>query len=177
MAGFISLADAKAQLRVLHDSEDGLIQSLINAASKHVERLTGYVAGQREETFSFDRFARQLELRLRPVVADSIVLAYLDSAGAWQDFADLRVALHNGTTRVLPAIGARWPASACGPGVILVTADVGFVVSDTGEAEDVPDNIKHAVRVCVASWFQDRAEGPVPQAFHDLLDDDRARRV
>ena len=68
MAGFISLADSKAHLRVLHDEEDATIQSLIDAASELIELETGYVAEEREEEFAFDRFDRVLELRKRPVM-------------------------------------------------------------------------------------------------------------
>jgi hypothetical protein len=69
MPGFITLADAKAHLVVLDENDDGLIQDLVDAASKHAEARTGYVAEIREETFLFDRFKRHLELRLRPVDA------------------------------------------------------------------------------------------------------------
>ncbi|MDE8651887.1 head-tail connector protein, partial [Novosphingobium album (ex Liu et al. 2023)] len=177
MAGFISLADAKAQMRVDSSDEDATIQRLIDAASRHVERLSGYVAGQRSETFRFDVFGRQLELRLRPVDLESIEIRYLDASGAEQTFTDFRATEKHGTVRLVPAIGACWPSAACAVGAISVSAQVGFALDEDGAAPDTPDHVLHAVRICVASWFLDREEGPVPQTVIDLLDDDRARRV
>ena len=67
MVGFITLEDAKAHLRLDTSDEDALVQRLIDAASAKIETATGYVAVAREQTFAFDRFERQLELRLRPI--------------------------------------------------------------------------------------------------------------
>lgn len=177
MPGFISLADAKAQLRVTSSSEDALITSFINAASLQVEKRCGFVAGQRDETFTFDRFGRQLELRLRPVDLDTIEVVYLDPNGDEQSFTDIRVLEKDGTVRIVPAIRTCWPTTACTPGAIKVTANVGFEVIDDDGAAAAPENVKHAVRVCVARWYQDREQGPLPNAFFELLDDDRATRV
>jgi uncharacterized phiE125 gp8 family phage protein len=177
MPGFISLADAKAQLVVENDTSDELIQRLINAAGAHIERQVGYVAEQREEIFAFDRFTRQLELRLRPVDPDSIAVTYLDSNGDEQTFTDFRVTVKNGTTRIVPAIGFCWPRSACTPGAVTVTATVGFADSEAEAADDAPETLRHATRVCVCSWFQDREAGPIPEAVCLLLDDERARRA
>jgi uncharacterized phiE125 gp8 family phage protein len=177
MAGFISLADAKEQLRVLHDDEDTRIQRLIDSASKHVELMAGWVAGLREATFAFDRFARQLELRLRPIDIDTIAVTYLDPAGEEQTFTDFRAFEQHGTVRLAPAVGACWPCAADVPAAITVTADAGFDWTAETGAADAPDHVKHAVRVCVSSWFQDSGEGPIPDVVLQLLDDDRARRV
>lgn len=178
MAGFIGLADARAQLRPDGIDDDPLIQSLIDAASAHVERLTGYVAATRVgEAFRFDRFGRQLELRLRPIDPDTIAVSYLDGNGDAKVFADIRVVEKNGTTRILPAIGFCWPEPVCAPGAVTVTATVGFGATDQDGAAAAPDNVKHAVRLLVGSWYDDREAGPVPAAVNGLLEDERARRV
>lgn len=172
MAGFITLEDAKAHLRIDDGEDDTTIQSLIDAASRHVERMTGYVAEQREESFSFDFFGSQLELRLRPIATETIEVSYLDGNGEEQPFTDVRVIEKNGTVRVLPAIGSCWPGAACAGGAVSVTATVGF--ADTAAA---PDTIKHAVRLCVKAWFDGCAEEELPPAVGMLLDDERAQRV
>ncbi|MDE8651877.1 head-tail connector protein [Novosphingobium album (ex Liu et al. 2023)] len=177
MAGFISLADAKAQMRVRHAGEDALIQRLINAASRAAERHSGYVAGERQHTFQFDCFDRELELRLRPVKLDTIEIRYLDQNGQDQAFADFRAIEKHGTTRLLPAIGACWPPTIRAAGAIRVSATVGFEVNDAEGAINAPEHVLHAVRVCVAKWFNDREEGPLPPAFEQLLEDERLRRV
>lgn len=177
MPGFITLEDAKAHLVVLDTKDDALIRRLIDAASKHVESHIGYVALERDETFLFDGFGRHLELRLRPVDATSIAVQYLDGNGDTQTFTDIRKILKNGTTRILPAIGFCWPCVPCAEAVISVTATVGLGADDTAASAIAPDNIKHAVRLCVGSWYRDREVGAVPEWADKLLDDERARRV
>ena len=177
MVGFITLEDAKAHLVVEHDLDDAVIQRLIDAASKVAEARTGYVALTREEQFLFDRFGRQLELRLRPTDAESVAVAYLDGNGDNQPFTDVRVVTKNGTTRIVPAIGSAWPGTVCALGAVTVTANVGLGETEAAIAAATPENIRHAVRLCVGSWFEDREAGPIPDAAADLFDDIRARRV
>lgn len=177
MAGFISLADAKAQMRVTHSAEDALIQRMIDAASRQVQRITGYVAGEREETFRFDSFDRQIELRLRPLDPATIVVSYLDPLGDEQEFTGFVTAEKNGTVRLVPAIGEAWPCTACVPSAVTITASVGFAYTEQDGAAGAPDDVKHAVRLCVASWYADREEGAMPPVALSLLDDERMRRV
>jgi len=177
MTGFITLDDAKEHLVVLDDVDDALIQRLIDAATRLAEARTGYVALQRSESFLFDGFGRQLELRMRPVDVDSLAVTYLDGDGAEQVFTDIRAIEKNGTIRILPAIGFCWPRTACAAGVVTVEATVGLGSTANAITAETPDNIKHAVRLCVGSWYQDREIGPIPDAADELLDDERSRRV
>jgi uncharacterized phiE125 gp8 family phage protein len=177
MAGFISLADAKAHLVVEHDADDALIAGLIDAASAHAEARTGYVAETRTESFVFDRFGRELELRARPINADTIAVSYLDGTGELQPFTDFRAVQKHGTVRLVPAIGSCWPATACTPGAVTITADVGFGATEEAGAPDAPDGLKHAVRLCIGSWYLDREAGQIPAWVNPLLEDVRARRV
>ena len=178
MAGFIGLEDAKAHLVAVPDDDATLVQSLVDAAAAHIERRTGYVAASRaDEAFSFDRFGRQLELRLRPVDPESIAVSYLDGDGTEQVFTDIRVVEINGTTRILPAIGHSWPTPVCAPGAVTVTATVGYAATDADGAPAAPDTLKHATRLLIGSWYQDRESGPVPETVALLLDDERAKRA
>lgn len=175
MAGFITLEDAKAHLRVDGNTDDVSIQALIDAASRRIERMTGFVAVMREETFLFDYFASELELRLRPVQLSTIAVVYLDGTGIERTFSDIRAVEKNGTVRVLPAAGARWPTSVIGIGAVQVTAMVGYPADSV--ASQAPDTIKHAARLCVAAWYDDREDGRLPPAVGMLLDCERAWRV
>lgn len=173
MPGFLSIDDAKEHVVVENDSQDELLQRLINSAGRHIEARSGYVSNEREESFSFDRFSRQLELRLRPVKPDTIVVKYLDGDGEEQTFTDFRVVTKNDTTRIVPAIGHCWPSTPCGLGMVTVTATVGFATPETS----APENLRHAARLMVGIWFRDREDAEIPDAVYDLIDDERARRV
>lgn len=157
MAGFISLADAKAHLRVLHDDEDSTIQSMIDAASELIELESGYVAEEREaEVFAFDRFDRVLELRKRPVDPETIAIEYLDANGDAQSFTDFRTFTKLDTVRIVPAVGHVWPRALCGQGAVTVTATVGFGATDEAGAAEAPETVKHLVRLLVNFWFDNR---------------------
>jgi uncharacterized phiE125 gp8 family phage protein len=152
----IGLADARAQCAVESDEHDAMLAALIVAATAWIEERTGYVAGAREEAFRFDRFERELELRRRPVDLETIAVAYLDGDGGEQPFTDIRAVLKDGTVRVTPAIGSAWPAAACGPSAITLTADVGFADSDEMGAADAPEPLRQAARLLVGHWFANR---------------------
>jgi len=177
MAGFISLTDAKAHLRVEHDADDALIQDLIDAAAVHIERMTGHVAATRTEIIGFDRFTSALELRMRPVNAAAVTIGYLDGNGAAQSFADFRIVTKNGTVRILPAIGSAWPGTACTTSAVTVTAEVGHGATAETGAPSAPETLKQAARLCVGSWYHDREAGAIPEAARILLGDERACRA
>ncbi|NCP11251.1 MAG: hypothetical protein GW859_04725 [Sphingomonadales bacterium] len=169
MAGFISLADAKAHLRVLHDEEDVGIQALIDAASELIELETGYVAVEREaETFAFDRFDRVLELRKRPVDPETIVVGYLDTNGEAQRFTDRRVYVKQDTVRIVPAPGHVWPRALCGQGAVTVSATVGFGATAEAGAAGAPETVKHLIRLLVAYWYDNRGAAESGSVDADL---------
>lgn len=155
MADFIALDDMKMHLRVDDDSEDALIAQLTLAAVKRIERETGYVcAAERTETFRFDAFDDQLRLPLRPVKADSVAISYLDTSGSAQTFADFRLVEMDKITRLVPAVGATWPAPAQTAGAVTVTATVGYPGADLATAPD--DDLRAAAKLIVGHWFANR---------------------
>ncbi|QIG80104.1 head-tail connector protein [Stakelama tenebrarum] len=183
MSGFISLDNAKFQLRLEADdtSQDVYLADLIATAGKRIEKKTGFVCPQRiDEAFVFDGFEKELRLPLRPVDPDSIAIAYIDSSGETSSFADFRVFVRNGYTRIAPAFGKCWPATWCAPAVVTVTADVGFVDEDDAA---IPDDLKHAARLMLGSWYENREEAvfgsarSLPDGAAALLEDERSRRV
>lgn len=154
MTGFITLADAKLQLRELGADEDVQIQKYIDMASRHVESETGYVAPVRsEEPFRFHCFSRELRLPLRPIATASVAIDYLDYDGESQAFTDFRIIERNGFNRIVPAVGKNWPGlSSYLTDTIIVTADVGYAEDDA----DCPEDLKGAVRLLVGHWFLHR---------------------
>lgn len=97
----ISLATAKAHLRVLDDSEDSLISCWITTAREWVEDYSGHMLVQREVSQSFDGFSSYFELFYRPVV-DVDPIAYVDADGADQTLADFAQTTGRYPFRVYP---------------------------------------------------------------------------
>ena len=102
----LPLADAKAHLRVTHDSENDLIASLRDAAVGYVERVSGVALSSGTWRWSVARFTSRIELPMAPVT-DVGNVTYLDAEGAEQTYADAR--LVNGSA--YPAAGGSWPTA------------------------------------------------------------------
>lgn len=63
----LSVEDAKAHLYVDHSDDDEIIEAFIEAATAHVERVTGYVLGLQTWQQDFDDFSSILRLPIGPV--------------------------------------------------------------------------------------------------------------
>lgn len=156
----LTLAEAKAHLRVSHSSDDTIITAHIATAEKVIEAYTGYVGTQREEAMVFDAFADELLLPKYPVDTASVVVTYMDTAGATQtvDASEYRIYERLGRTRISPAIGKSWPAVACIRNAVTVTADVGYAV------DDEPDPTAQSLAVLLVRALYDGFEGDLFKA-------------
>jgi uncharacterized phiE125 gp8 family phage protein len=158
----VTLAEAKAHLRVTSDTEDDTITSLIAAATQYLERDTGQSLLDQQWRAYFDAVPRDgvLELMRSPVRGIVAVTIY-DSAGnpTELDGSEYYVNLVSRPARVRLVDGVTAPMRANG---IEIDFDTGY-----GEAgTDVPDMLKRAVLVLVAHWFEfrgvfDAADQPV----------------
>ena len=79
----VSLEEAKAQLRVMHTSEDTLISRLISAATRHIERIVDLSLTTRTYRLTLDAFSDYIELPRGPVQSVTSV-QYVDADGETQ---------------------------------------------------------------------------------------------
>ena len=159
-AELLSLAGAKAHLRVEGDDEDGDIEALVADVAGLLDGYSG-ILGQAllTQTWaqSFDRFPYRGELRL-PLgpLGDTVTIAYFDAAGAVQAFTGFHaVSDAIGPLIILPD-GASWPATAKRPDAVTVTWTCGHASSD---APNFPPNVIRAVKLLITHWYENR--GPV----------------
>lgn len=162
----ITTAEAKAHLRISHADDDTLIARLIDAAVAHVD-ATGEL-GRAMITQSWAQWVPQspgdVRLAIGPFQSLTSV-KYYDSAGTLQTatLGDYETRLFGDTVIVRPADGAAWPNAQSRADAIKLTYVAGFGAATT----DVPQNVRHALLMIVAHWYETR-ETTTEAALHDV---------
>ena len=152
----LTLAEVKAHLRVTSDAEDALIGNLVKAAQDYLRGPEGRLGrALASETW---------EMRCKPVAryearfpmpdATALVqVSYLDADGAEQiaTLSDFRYYGGHTGTYVEPVVGKSWPTALDREDALRLRLTVGY-----GAASAVPYDIKQALLLLVAHWFENR---------------------
>ncbi|MET3926185.1 head-tail connector protein [Devosia sp. 2618] len=147
----VSLAEAKAFLKVDDEAEDGLIMTLIGAARLHIEGVTGRALLAQSWRVVLDCWpeSRVVKLPVMPFISVTAIAAY-DEAGASHD-VPLAQFLSEPDRLLLPRTVVGTPLLRAQQG-IEIDYEAGF---GTGP-EDVPADIRQALLALVAYWFEHR---------------------
>lgn len=180
----ITLAEAKAQVRVDGDNDDNYITTLVPAARRYVENRTGLVIKRRQFIERHMPVRGAIRLYNGPVVSIDEV-AYPDNNGADQTYSGARYFV--GSPFIFPAIGEMWPypyqSGYYGREPFTVTYTAGLSPEQLGT--DDYANLLHAMKLLVGHWFAnreavvvERAQAlSVPLTVDDLCDQVRALLV
>ena len=148
----VSLVEAKAHLRIAHDSEDELISGLIRAAREEVERATGLALIDQSWRLTLDAWPRTgLVLLERAPVRTLLSVTVFDGDGGASVLPPESFEL-DAISRPARLYLAMRPAPATALNGIEIDFTAGF-----GEAgTDVPDLLKRAMLILVAHWYEFR---------------------
>lgn len=157
----IDLTDAKAHLRIDHADEDTEIGNLITLARRKVEhdamrQLVTATWTMYRDTFHTRHFqdTRQIIELTKPPVQRVASLEYYDPDGVLQTFSSANYYVDAISTpgRIILKNGQAWPSIESGrPNAVIITFDAGY-----GDAADVPEEAKHAIRLLVGHWYENR---------------------
>lgn len=149
----ITLAEAKAHLRVTVSSEDALITALITAARTTCEERLRRTLIDTDWQLTLDAFPCALPLRMPRVIAVESV-EYVDSAGAPQTLAgsEYQVDGESEPGWIVPAYGKAWPATREQANAVTVTYSCGYGVA----ASDVPGPIKQWILLQIGALYANR---------------------
>jgi uncharacterized phiE125 gp8 family phage protein len=170
----LSLADARAYLRVDTTAEDELIGNLIVAARRHVEDATGKRLVTQSWRLVLDNWppANTVHLPVRPVRSIAAArLREIDGTEVPLDITGWTVDASN-RLRTDAYLAVRRPFAG-----IEIDIEAGF-----GARDDVPEEIVQAIRLLVAHWFENRtgadmARNGLPLAAAALIAGERQVRL
>lgn len=158
----VSVAEAKAHLRIDVDNEDTLLEGYLLVAREQCElmarrALVTQTLQLRLECWPYDD---RIELP-RPPLQSVTSVAYTDSDGnaGTMPSGDYIVDAASEPGRIILGYGKSWPSATLQPGPsIVITYVAGY-----GDAEDVPQRYKHAIELMAGHFFENREEVVVLQ--------------
>lgn len=152
----VTLAEARAHLKVDGNEEDPYIESLIAAARESCEVFQGRAYVEQTITLKLDEFPCNGRIEIpRPPLISIESLTYVDGLGDPQELdedEDFYVddSSENCPTVLLPAYGKSWPSIRSEPGAITIVYKAGY------GAGAVPKSTKQAILFLVGHWFENR---------------------
>jgi uncharacterized phiE125 gp8 family phage protein len=148
-----TLAEAKAFLRVEHDDDDAIIASLIAAARGQVEALTRRALLTQSWRFVLDRWPADGRLSLRMAPLRSVTAARVYDYAGNASAIDLERFVVDTAANVIASPCWALPVPGRSTAGIELDVQLGYGAL----AGDVPDPLRHAIRMLVAHWYENRA--------------------
>lgn len=148
----LSLAEAKAFLRIDHSDEDGLIASLIAAARARIESETRCAMIAQTWCFIRDSWPDdgRIALKRGPVLSIEAVRVFNMDGVATPLDSESFVLDRAANTIASPV----WALPS--PGRPIAGIEIEAVLGFGAGEPDVPDSLRHAVRLLVAHWYEHR---------------------
>ena len=172
----VTLAEAKAHLRVDTADDDTYITGLVRAAREWVEQYLDRTLVHTQWVMRFDKFppdgTLDIELPRPPMVASgtatAVALTYTYENGdtATYSTASFRVDRASTPGAVKTNYGQTWPPHRQDDNAISVTWWAGYGPSGS----DVPQGVKNAMLLYVHELYEKRGNGEPPAAAKALLD-------
>jgi uncharacterized phiE125 gp8 family phage protein len=152
----LTLAELKAHCRVDDATDDTLITSLGIAARQYVENRTAHILCGRAFYLEASSFPTGNDPLVLPIGAVQSVssITYVDTSGAVQTWSsgDYRVQTNLLQARIRPALTvSAYPATAIVDDAVRLSVVAGYA-----NAAAVPEMAKHAIRLLVAHWYENR---------------------
>ncbi len=157
----VTLAEAKAHLRVDVSDDDALISALILAARQAAEERTGRRFVTQRWKALFGSFGDTLRLSGLTPVSSIVSADYVDGSGAAQALTLSLVQLvKSAPAEIVLAYGASWPAVRDQPEAVSFTVEVGY-----GGASAVPQPIKQWMLLQIGAMYSSREAAAERQAY------------
>lgn len=167
----LTVDEARAHCRIDDVAEDAYLSSLITASRQYCEKYTDRAFITQTWKLYLDSWPTQIELR-KPTAISVTSITYVDSAGDTQTLATSVYALDSVSEPGLVTLkhNQTWPTLRGDHNGIVVTFTAGYGAA----ASNVPETIKHAMKLLIGHWYRNReavgqADDPTKMAVEALL--------
>jgi len=178
----VTTAEAKTHLRVDTNAEDSYIDALVTAAREHVEQVTRRALITQTWELSLDDFPDSIWfdepfepwirhgekpiLIPRSPLQSITKIEYVDTDGTTQTLSasKYRVDSKSEPARVTEAEGEVWPTTDMVTNGVTVTFEAGY----GDNPSDVPQSIRHAIKLLIGNWYEHREQSVVGGSFSEL---------
>lgn len=149
----LTLAEAKAHLRVDHSDEDVVIERMISDARSACEAYLQALIAEATYLYSMDGFPGEIVLPNGPVFSGGIVaITYVDDGGTTRTLdAGNYQASFGQVCRIRPAYGKTWPSTRPQMDAAVVEYKAGW-----SDMTLVPSAIRSAVAMMLGHLFENR---------------------
>jgi uncharacterized phiE125 gp8 family phage protein len=148
----LSLAEAKAFLRVEHDDDDALIAALATGSRIHVETQTRRALITQQWRLSFDGWPEHGRITIRPGPLQEVTAAHVTDCDGNARIVDLQ--------GFVPDLGASAlafaPWAMPQPGRLAAGIEIDVTVGYGDAGSDVPEPLRQAIRLLAAHWYENR---------------------
>jgi uncharacterized phiE125 gp8 family phage protein len=172
----INIEDIRAHLRIEHNDMDSYLNELISDSLDIAEQYIDGIIADREFEYFLDQFSSLIELPLRPIDIDSIVVSYTDDNGDPQTVSSFDTSSTAYTTTIAPDYGETWPSVETKKDNVRITFTAGYKAAEG----KVPGNINRALYMIVGTLDDQRNDHSagvelkaVPTSSNYLLDPHR----
>ena len=150
----VTLAEAKAHLRVDSSAEDTLIQAMIASATELAEQIMGRSIMPQTWEITLDEFPEAFEITRVPS-ASITSLKYYDEAGAQQTMLNTLYTLDSaddaGFAYVVPVYAGSWPSTRDQINAVALRYVAGYA-----DAASVPESIKAWIKLMIGAMYESR---------------------
>lgn len=173
----VTLAEARAQLRLdasgspAEHPDDDYVTRLLNAATARLDGKDGLLSRcliTQTWDYTIDEFPaeRSILLPLGPLQSVSSI-TYTDTDGVTQTFSSSSYVVDDKSERgwVVLASGEAWPSTYD----VINAVTIRFIAGYGDAASDVPEEIRHAILLMVAQWYEHRKTVHVGQGTVEEL--------
>jgi uncharacterized phiE125 gp8 family phage protein len=153
----VTLAEAKAHLRLDTDADDAYVSALIGAARERVELFLRRALITQMFDYTLDGFPAKRFMDLpRPPLQSVESVKYIDTAGSLQTLAAESYVVDcasNEIGRVALAWNRFWPLTICSINTVVIRFIAGY-----GDAADVPQAIRHGILIEISNLYENRED-------------------